>query len=89
VESGEAPAVAPRAPDAAQPTPGAARLAGAIAVLAWLGCLGVAVWVATAEPDLYTGRLEFSEGVLLGLSVVYFVAAAVWISRRRSVEAAA
>jgi NCS1 family nucleobase:cation symporter-1 len=82
-EASEAPAAEPPDSGAIDPTPPVNRLAAGVAMIALLGCLAVAVWVAVAGGELYRARVETAKILLATLSVVYFAAATLWIRRRK------
>ncbi len=71
--------------DDAAPSSGHQRrgssIAGATALLAWLGCLALALWVVFAPADAWSHRFAAYRGPLLGLSLAYFVAMTAWMRR--------
>lgn len=62
--------------------PSGSTAVGLAALLAWLGCLALALWVAVAPVDAWAQRFASYRVPLLGLTLVYFVAMTLWLRRR-------
>jgi NCS1 family nucleobase:cation symporter-1 len=54
-------------------------ICGLIAAASLVFCLCISIWVAASGEDVYAGRLEQFQKVLLYATVIYFVFGTVWI----------
>lgn len=61
-------------------------ICGLIAVTSLVFCLGISIWVAASNEDVYTGRLEQFKKVLLYATVIYFVFGTIWIFLKEKSE---
>jgi NCS1 family nucleobase:cation symporter-1 len=85
---GEAPAQEAAAPAAAPALPPGPRTtlglgSGLVALAALVACLALPFWVYAATPAEWPSRLAIFKGWILGVTLVYFAAAVVWMNENR------
>jgi len=61
-------------------------ISGLIALASLAVCLGISIWVAASGEDVYTGRLEQFQKVLLYATVIYFIFGTIWICLKEKSE---
>ncbi len=61
-------------------------ISGLIALASLVFCLGISIWVAASNEDVYAGRLEQFKKVLLYATAIYFVFGTIWIFLKEKSE---